>query len=81
MIKQTWKAFDRVVEHIEKVEPGTDEFDRALDEMMSIVILQAEIYKRPDFSGRFDWFLKNPALIGVAGTVVTAILMRKTKND
>jgi hypothetical protein len=81
MLQDTWRQFDRVAKHIETLEPGTDEYDRALKELREIVDLQERIYLRPDFKSRFDWFLNNSALIGAAASLLTTVLMLRYAND
>ena len=70
MLLQTWREFDRLVDHIETVLPGTDEYDKVLRQMNQIIHMQEQIYKRPDMQSRWDWFFKNQALVGGVFTLI-----------
>ncbi len=78
MLHTLWRELARLDSEIEKAKPGTDEYDRLVQEINQLTHIENVILERPEFKdwnvSRLDKFLNNAPLIGAIGTGVVAVL-------
>ena len=77
MIESTWNELTRLEEHIKSVAPGTDEYSKVLRQIQHLIQIQdlvAPEYRGATESG-MDKVLNNPAVVGVIGNIVVALMI------
>jgi hypothetical protein len=70
----SWKEYKRLKDHLESLDPGTDEFDRTLDQLNKLVHIMMQVQRQPAES-KLDKFLSNPALINGVFSLGIALLV------
>lgn len=68
-----WRESSRLMEHIEKLEPGTDEYDKVLGEIRDLIHIQDTVTKRHE--SWMERFLNNTALVNGVFTLGTTLLV------
>ncbi len=82
MLNDIWRETERLMEHIETVEPGTDEYDKVLGEIRDFIHLQNTVLDRQEFESWTDKLLKNSAFVGGVFTLgATALVLYFERLD
>ena len=75
MLNDIWTESGRLMEHIKTVEPGTEEYDAVLSEIIDLIQLQDTVTKRPEWSSWMSKFVNNPMLVSGVFTLGTTLIV------
>jgi hypothetical protein len=68
-----WNEYERLLEHLKTLEPGSDEFDKTLDQINKIIHVMKQFPLRPAKSW-LEKFIDNPALVNATAMVLVAFV-------
>ena len=82
MIYQTADAFDRIIEHMKTVKPGSEEHQTCVAELETIARIQNEVYHRLDKESWTGRILGNaPLVTGIFGFVTTVVVLQHERLE
>ncbi len=73
-MEPVWKEYTRLQKHLEKLEPGTDEYSKTLKQFNDLVYIVKQ-FPLHAAESRLDKFMNNSALIGLVGNLAITLLI------
>jgi hypothetical protein len=72
-METSWKEVKRLKDHLETLEPGSDEFDKTLDQLNKLAHIMI-LFKKEEPKSWWRRFADNPALINASAMTIVAFV-------